>query len=58
VDRLILDIAMPNMSRLELQNELNARKSKIPIVFITARTGGDARARILARERSIVRSSR
>jgi FixJ family two-component response regulator len=48
VDCLILDIAMPNMSGLELQNELKARQANIPTVFITARLEDDARARILA----------
>ena len=33
---LILDIAMPGMCGPELQQELNRRKIKIPIIFITA----------------------
>jgi FixJ family two-component response regulator len=32
---LLLDIRMPHMSGLELQEELNARHSKIPIIMIT-----------------------
>ena len=32
---LILDVAMPGMCGPELQDELNRRKIKIPIVFIT-----------------------
>jgi FixJ family two-component response regulator len=32
---LILDVAMPGMSGPELQKELNRRKVKIPIIFIT-----------------------
>jgi FixJ family two-component response regulator len=32
---LILDVAMPGMSGPELQQELNRRKTKIPIIFIT-----------------------
>jgi FixJ family two-component response regulator len=32
---LVADIRMPGMSGLELQQELNARKVEIPIVFIT-----------------------
>jgi len=32
---LILDVAMPGMSGPELQEELNLRKAKIPIIFIT-----------------------
>jgi FixJ family two-component response regulator len=38
---LILDIAMPGMSGLDLQKELIARGKQIPIVFITAH-GDDA----------------
>jgi len=34
---LILDVAMPGMSGPELQLELNRRRSKIPVIFITAR---------------------
>jgi FixJ family two-component response regulator len=33
---LILDIQMQGMSGLELQDELSARKHRIPIIFITA----------------------
>jgi FixJ family two-component response regulator len=33
---LILDVAMPGMSGLELQSELKRRGSTIPIIFITA----------------------
>jgi len=33
---LILDIAMPGMSGLELQRELRLRAQQIPIIFITA----------------------
>ena len=40
---LILDIAMPGMSGLDLQQELKRRQHKIPIVFITAH--GDTRLR-------------
>jgi FixJ family two-component response regulator len=32
---LILDVAMPGMCGPELQEELNRRKSKVPIIFIT-----------------------
>ena len=32
---LILDVAMPGMGGPELQQELNRRKFKIPIIFIT-----------------------
>jgi FixJ family two-component response regulator len=44
---LILDIAMPNMSGLELQQELGLRGQKIPIVFITAQTDDAVRVRAL-----------
>ena len=44
---LILDIAMPNMSGLELQVELRRRGQKIPIVFITAQTDSAVRTRAL-----------
>lgn len=33
---LILDVAMPGMSGLELQQELKRRGNKAPIIFITA----------------------
>lgn len=32
---LVLDIRMPNMTGLELQQELNRRKSSLPILFLT-----------------------
>jgi FixJ family two-component response regulator len=32
---LVLDIRMPRMSGLELQSELNARGSDLPVIFIT-----------------------
>ena len=44
---LILDIAMPNMSGLELQRALQLRGQKIPIIFITAQTDGAVRARAI-----------
>jgi FixJ family two-component response regulator len=43
---LILDIHMPKMSGLQLQAELKAEDSNIPIIFITAH--GDAGMRIRA----------
>jgi FixJ family two-component response regulator len=44
---LILDIAMPGMTGLELQQELKIRRQKIPIVFITAQRDENVRARVL-----------
>ena len=41
---LILDIAMPGMTGLDLQRELQLREQKIPIVFITAQADGALRA--------------
>lgn len=46
---LLLDIAMPGMSGLELQQELSRRQQDIPIVFITAHGDRADRARLLAR---------
>ncbi len=45
---LILDIAMPRMSGLELQQELTRRRHMIPIVFITAHADSTVRPRVLA----------
>lgn len=44
---LILDVAMPGMSGPELQQELNRRKSQIPIIFITAQRDEAARSRLI-----------
>jgi FixJ family two-component response regulator len=38
---LILDVAMPGMSGLDLQQELNRRGKKIPIIFITGQKDED-----------------
>jgi FixJ family two-component response regulator len=46
---LILDIAMPGMTGLDLQRELTIRRHEIPIVFITAHADEDIRRRVLAR---------
>ena len=50
VDRtncLLLDIAMPGMSGVDLQKELKNRGHKIPIIFITAQKGESVRKRVL-----------
>jgi FixJ family two-component response regulator len=42
---LILDVAMPGMSGLDLQRELRHRGQEIPIIFITAQRDEAIRAR-------------
>jgi FixJ family two-component response regulator len=44
---LILDIAMPGMSGLDLQRELRLRGYEIPIIFITAHADEKVRPRLL-----------
>lgn len=44
---LILDVAMPGMSGLDLQRELKVRGQLIPIIFISARKDEAVRARAL-----------
>jgi two-component system response regulator FixJ len=44
---LILDVRLPGMSGLELQSQLRASPSKVPIVFITAHGNAEMRARAL-----------
>lgn len=46
-DCLILDIAMPDMSGPELQQELKRLRQQIPIIFITGQTDEAVRARVL-----------
>jgi FixJ family two-component response regulator len=46
---LILDIALPGMSGPDLQQELKARGSRIPIVFITASEDKGIRLHLLER---------
>jgi FixJ family two-component response regulator len=45
---LILDVRMPGMSGLELQGRLAASNHSIPIIFISAHSDENARARALA----------
>jgi FixJ family two-component response regulator len=49
---LILDVRMPGMSGLDLQRQMVANNSRIPIVFITSH--GDDNARIRALEAGAV----
>jgi FixJ family two-component response regulator len=44
---LILDVQMPGMTGLELQDHLVASKSRIPIIFISAHCDAESRARAL-----------
>ena len=44
---LILDIAMPGMSGLDLQQELMLRRGQMPIVFITAHADATIGPRLL-----------
>jgi FixJ family two-component response regulator len=43
---LVLDIRMPGMSGLELQEKLNLERSSLPIIFITAHS--DAKMKLQA----------
>ena len=45
----ILDVAMPGMCGPELQEELNRRKIKIPIIFITGNRDEALRSRLIER---------
>jgi FixJ family two-component response regulator len=45
---LVLDVAMPGMSGLDLQQELTRRHWEIPIVFITATGDQTIRPHVLA----------
>jgi FixJ family two-component response regulator len=44
---LILDVAMPGMCGPELQEELNRREIKIPIIFITGQQEESLRSRLI-----------
>lgn len=44
---LILDVAMPGMCGPELQEELDRRKIKIPIIFITGHRDETLRSRLV-----------
>jgi FixJ family two-component response regulator len=47
-DLLVVDVRMPDMNGLELQNHLAASGHTIPIVFITAHENGMAEATAIA----------
>ena len=44
---LILDVRMPGMGGLELQQRLEASPARLPIVFVTSYVDDDVRARAL-----------
>jgi FixJ family two-component response regulator len=46
-DCLVLDIRIPGMSGLELQRQLAAASSDVPIIFMTAYESGDQRKQAL-----------
>jgi len=46
---LLLDVMMPGMSGLELQERLRSDQRLLPIVFITARTDAALHAKLLER---------
>lgn len=46
---LILDVAMPGMRGPELQGELNRRKIRIPIIFITGQRDETLGSRLIER---------
>ena len=46
---LILDVAMPGMRGPELQGELNRRKIKIPVIFITGQRDETLMSRLIER---------
>jgi FixJ family two-component response regulator len=45
---MILDVRMPGMSGIELQDRLIASRDGVPIIFISAHADEEARARALA----------
>ena len=44
---LLLDVSMPGMTGIELQNELKRRDKRIPIIFISATQDEALRARVI-----------
>jgi FixJ family two-component response regulator len=49
MDCAILDVTMPGLSGADLQERLLSRGSRLPLVFITARTEPGLHARLLER---------
>ena len=48
VECLLLDLAMPGMSGLEVMQQLGARGLRIPTVFVTAHADGDVERHLVA----------
>ena len=46
-DCLLLDVRMPGLSGLELQSQLHGMKCMTPVIFVTAHTDDQVRARAL-----------
>ena len=46
-DCLVLDVRMPGLSGLELQSQLQDRNNLIPIIFVTAHTEEEVRAKAI-----------
>jgi FixJ family two-component response regulator len=44
---LILDVRMPGMSGLDLQQRLASARTRVPIIFVTSHVDEDVRARAL-----------
>jgi FixJ family two-component response regulator len=44
---LILDVRMPGMSGIELQEQLGSSPARVPIIFVTSHVDEDVRARAL-----------
>ena len=53
-DCLVLDVRMPGMSGIELQRELVASRSEIPVIFMTAHEEECARAGALNNQRGAI----
>jgi len=45
---LVLDVRMPGMSGVDLQDRLRASRIAVPVVFMTAHADANVRARVLA----------
>jgi FixJ family two-component response regulator len=48
VDCVVLDVQMPGMNGLDVQQRLEKREQPIPVIFITAHDDSDVRNRAMA----------